>query len=106
MAAALLVLTACGETAPSASDPAALVAAGTQAIDVRTPEEFAEGHVDNALNVDWYAPTFDAQISKLDKAKTYVIYCRSGNRSAQAVAHMKELGFTSLVDGGAFTNFR
>jgi phage shock protein E len=72
-------------------------------LDVRTPEEFAEGHIAGSLNIDVSNSNFAAQISELDKTKTYAVYCRSGNRSAVATAEMEKLGFTSLYNmtGGA-----
>jgi len=62
-------------------------------IDVRTPEEFAEGHLENATNIDFYSQTFRDKINQQDKDKTYLIYCRSGKRSASALEIMAELGF-------------
>ena len=62
-------------------------------IDVRTPEEFAEGHIENAINIDYYSDAFRDNINQLDKNKTYLIYCRSGNRSGKALDIMEELDF-------------
>ena len=62
-------------------------------IDVRTPEEFAEGHIKDAINIDFYSETFEDELDILDKNKTYLIYCRSGRRSASALAIMEELNF-------------
>lgn len=76
----------------------------TAIIDVRTPEEFAEGHLEGAVNINWQDPTFIEQVSVLDKNGTYVIYCRSGNRSAQAVDTMESIGFTNLTDAGGYLN--
>lgn len=70
-------------------------------LDVRTIGEFSEGHVNGALNIDFYAPDFKAQVSKLDKSKTYKVYCRSGNRSGQSVNIMKELGFSKVENLGS-----
>jgi rhodanese-related sulfurtransferase len=71
-------------------------------IDVRTPEEFATGHLDGALNFDIQGAEFDSQLSTLDKAADYVIYCRSGNRAGQAVSYMQENGFTgTLTNAGS-----
>lgn len=77
-------------------------AAGTQVIDVRTPAEFAAGHLQGATNIDVDAPNFNDQISALDKAGTYAVYCRSGNRSRTATQQMADAGFTTLydLDGG------
>ena len=71
-------------------------------IDVRTPEEFATGHLDGALNFDIQGAEFDSQLSTLDKAADYVIYCRSGNRAGQAISYMQENGFTgTLTNAGS-----
>lgn len=69
-------------------------------IDVRTPEEFTEGHIEGATNFDFYSPKFKDDLDKLDKGKTYVIYCRSGNRSGQSLAIFQELGFKKVLDFG------
>lgn len=76
--------------------------AGTKVIDVRTPAEFAAGHLAGATNIDIEGNTFTEQISALDKATTYAIYCRSGNRSRTASQQMADAGFTTLydLDGG------
>jgi rhodanese-related sulfurtransferase len=62
-------------------------------IDVRTPEEFADGHIENAINLDYYSETFRDELNKLDKGKKYLIYCRSGNRSGKALNIAGELEF-------------
>ncbi len=66
--------------------------------DIRTPEEFNEGHIENAVNIDFYSETFREDLDKLDKSKTYFIYCRSGNRSGRAMPIMKELGFQEVYN--------
>lgn len=76
--------------------------AGTTVIDVRTPDEYAAGHVAGALNIDVQADTFDDRVAELDRDGSYVVYCRTGSRSAAAAARMAELGFTGVVDAGAF----
>lgn len=72
-------------------------------LDVRTPEEFAQGHIAGSINIDVSNSNFVSEVSKLDKTKTYAVYCRSGNRSEVATAEMEKLGFTSLYNmtGGA-----
>ncbi len=74
----------------------------TVLIDVRTPDEFAGGHIPNAVNINFNAPDFAAQIEKLDKSKTYLVYCRSGARSGRAATSMSELGFQTIytLQGG------
>ena len=74
---------------------------GTVIIDVRTPGEFASGHLEGALNIDIQSPDFAAQVSQLDPSKDYFIYCRSGNRSGQAISQMTNMGFTSMINGGS-----
>jgi phage shock protein E len=71
-------------------------------IDVRTPEEFAEGHIEGATLIDINSPTFGDEIDALDRDVNYLVYCRSDNRSGQAVAIMQQLGFEQLwdMDGG------
>ena len=69
-------------------------------IDVRDVEEFAAGHLPNATNIPFNDGTLAAQIPTLDPNAAYGVYCRSGNRSGQAVALMKEAGFTNVVDLG------
>ena len=75
---------------------------GVVSLDVRTADEFAEGHLIDAININVESGNFEAEIEKLDKNTTYAVYCRSGRRSAVAVDLMKKAGFTSLynLDGG------
>jgi rhodanese-related sulfurtransferase len=65
-------------------------------LDVRTPEEFAEGHLLGAVNMNVMAADFAARLGALDREKTYLVYCRSGNRSTKAVQTMERLGFRSV----------
>lgn len=67
-------------------------------LDVRTPGEVAQGAIKGAVNIDVSAPDFKEQIAKLDKEKTYLVYCRSGARSARACGIMCEGGFGKLVN--------
>ena len=71
-------------------------------VDVRTPGEFMSGHIAGATNIDFESGTFEADIQKLDKAKVYAVYCRSGNRSGQATALMAKDGFKAVfnLNGG------
>ena len=71
-------------------------------LDVRTPEEFAAGHIAGAENIDFYAADFADRIDALDQGESYVVYCHTGNRSGQATALMADKGFASVtdVDGG------
>lgn len=71
-------------------------------LDVRTPEEFAAGHIQKALNINYYDQNFKKDIQRLDKQKTYLIYCASGNRSSKARVILTQIGITNLyhLDGG------
>jgi rhodanese-related sulfurtransferase len=69
-------------------------------LDVRTPEEFAQGHLPEKtpMNLDFYAPDFRERLAQLDREKTYLVYCRTGHRSGETVNFMKELGFRRVYD--------
>ena len=68
-------------------------------LDVRTPEEFETSRIPNSVNIDFYNPEiFMQQIVKLDKDKSYYIYCRTGVRSANSCHLMKELGFAKTYN--------
>lgn len=67
-------------------------------LDVRTPEEFLGEHIENAVNLDYYSDTIRNDLDKLDKNKTYLIYCRSGRRSGNALNIMKELDFRKVYN--------
>ena len=71
-------------------------------LDVRTPEEFSKGHLENAQNLDINGANFGEEVAKLDKTKPVFIYCLSGGRSASAAAQMRSEGFTKVyeLDGG------
>lgn len=71
-------------------------------LDVRTPQEFAEGHIAGAVNVDVSSPDFAQQVSELDPEGTYAVYCRSGNRSRTAMAVMQDAGLSDVfgLEGG------
>lgn len=71
-------------------------------LDIRTPEEFAEGFVEGASNIDFYRSDFAGQLDVLDKDAPYVVYCRSDNRSGEAMEIFADLGFTNVteIDGG------
>jgi rhodanese-related sulfurtransferase len=86
------------EAAAITEDPPA----GLVVLDVRTPEEFSEGHLDGSVLVDFYETDFAEQLAALDPDVPYLVYCRSGNRSGQALDIMAQLGFASAanVDGG------
>ena len=84
------------EFAKTVSDPSVVV------LDVRTPAEFMSGHLANAINIVIEGMQFKSEVAKLDKSKTYAVYCRSGRRSAIATDEMSKLGFKTLfnLEGG------
>ncbi|KAA9341064.1 rhodanese-like domain-containing protein [Larkinella humicola] len=73
-------------------------------VDVRTPEEYGEGHLAHSKNIDFRAANFKDQISKLDKNKPVYLYCRSGNRSGRAADTLQTLGFKSPFNIGGFVD--
>lgn len=78
------------------ADPAGVV------IDLRTSEEIAVGYIEGASQLDFYDPTFQTVLDGLDRETHYLVYCNSGNRSAETLRLMKDLGFTQVteLDGG------
>ncbi len=73
-----------------------------QLIDIRTSSEYAEGHIEGATNIDFWASNFTDLISTIDKTKPVAIYCGRGKRSNKCSAFMKKAGFTKIydLDGG------
>ena len=105
--ASVLLLAGCS-TSSTATDlnvsefSSKVTEAGIITLDVRTPGEFNEGHIEGAQLIDFQSGNFESEIATLDKSKTYAVYCRSGSRSGQAVKIMSDAGFTNLynLDGG------
>lgn len=107
---AALALGACSDgdsaafTRVDATDFQAEIEANPDAtiLDIRTDEEIAVGYIEGAVQIDFYEPTFGDDLESLDRDTRYFIYCNSGNRSAQAVRDMKDLGFMQVteLDGG------
>ena len=103
IATSLLVLTACssggGATNLGLEDFAKKIAEpGIVILDVRTAGEFYAGHIEGAVNIDVEGMQFDSDIAKLDKTKTYAVYCHTGRRSGIAVGKMSDAGFASLFN--------
>ena len=71
---------------------------GVVLIDVRTPEEFSSGHIEGAINMPVELSGFDQAVAELDKDLHYAVYCRTGRRSAIAVAKMSEAGITTISE--------
>jgi phage shock protein E len=84
---------ACSTT--DAAEAPMVVAAGTL-IDVRTPAEFAEGHLEGAINMPVELPTFAAQVAELDPDVEYLVYCRSGRRADVALDYMGSIGLSGV----------
>jgi rhodanese-related sulfurtransferase len=105
--ASALLLAGCSSSS-TASDlsvtefSAKIAEAGVITLDVRTPGEFAEGYIQGARLIDFQSGNFENEIAALDKNATYAVYCRSGNRSGQAVKVMQDAGFTNVfnMNGG------
>ncbi len=90
----------------SASDAVALIESDDPPviIDVRRPDEYASGHIAGAINIDVNGADFSSQISELDPDQQYLVYCHSGNRSAQAAAQMEAAGIADIADAGGLAD--
>ena len=97
-------LVACGSTQPvfktvDAAHARPLAAKRNLVVlDLRTPEEYSEGHLPNAVNIDYLDPSFTDKIRELNKKKKYMVYCRSGKRSTQAMEIMKQQNFKNVTN--------
>ena len=69
-----------------------------QLVDVRTPAEFKEGYIENAILIDFKSEDFSSKMETLDKDRPVYLYCRSGKRSGLASVILKDLGFKEIVD--------
>lgn len=88
----------------SAAQARALVQGGGTLVDVRTPEEFAAGHLDGAINIP--IDDLETRKSELSKDKDLVLYCRSGGRSAKAKALLEKAGYARVFNLGAMSNWK
>ena len=93
-------VSAAGVRVVSPDEAATLLAAdpAPSVIDVRTPEEFEEGHIEGAVLIDVTSPDFAERVAELDRDQPYVLYCRSGNRSVTARQVLADLGFADVAD--------
>lgn len=66
-------------------------------VDVRTPDEFKEGHIKGAKNIDIMSPDFESQLGKLDKTQPTLVHCQAGGRSTRALPVLEKLGFTHVI---------
>ena len=102
IAALSLVLTACSPSTSADSGGATTpVSADAIILDVRTAEEYASGHLEGAELLDFNSGAVAAAIPSLDPEAEYLVYCRSGNRSGQAIALMEQAGFTNVTNLGS-----
>ena len=76
-----------------------------QLVDVRTADEYAEGHIPNAVNIDVLSSDFAKKFSKLDKKHTVALYCRSGRRSKLASEALVKLGYTNIKEFGGIIDW-
>ena len=67
-------------------------------LDVRTPKEYADGHVNGSVNINYFDKDFKDQVGKLDSAKPVYVYCYSGGRSSNAMTIMKSKGFVTVYN--------
>jgi len=76
-------------------------------LDIRTPKEFNEERIEGAVMVDYLSPSFRDEMAKLDRRKTYLVYCRTGNRTTGALKVMRELGFLNVFEfAGGITKWK
>ena len=66
-------------------------------LDIRTPKEYTEGHIPDAINIDYKADSFESELEKLDRDTTYLMHCRSGRRSANSLEIFEKLGFRHVI---------
>lgn len=81
-----------------------MIAQGAKVIDVRTPGEFASGHVKGAVNIP--LDKIESKLNTLKKDETYVLCCRSGMRSGNATRILKSAGFEKVYNGGSWMNLK
>ncbi|HVD97516.1 MAG TPA: rhodanese-like domain-containing protein [Cytophagaceae bacterium] len=75
-------------------------------LDVRTPGEYKEGHLENALLMDYKNENFENELTKLDPTKTYLVYCKAGGRSAKASSLLSQKGFNTYNLDGGISNWK
>ncbi|AHJ97604.1 rhodanese-like domain-containing protein [Hymenobacter swuensis] len=92
--------------APVAEVKKTLAQPNTVLLDVRTPEEYAAGHLPGAQNLNFRASDVAQQLQRLDPKQTYVVYCASGNRSSKTAVLMQEKGFQQVVNAGAYEDLK
>jgi rhodanese-related sulfurtransferase len=71
---------------------------GNVVLDVRTPSEYRNGHLKDAVLIDFMGKDFEEKVKGLDKSKTYLVHCQVGGRSAKACTKLDQLGFTNVIN--------
>lgn len=97
----LVIITACSQKSGNAISITEVTPAQLQTgylVDVRTPEEYDLGHLDGAVNIDWFAPDFADRFQDIPKDRTIYVYCKKGGRSAKAQEKLRSLGYDHVVD--------
>ena len=85
---------------------AKLTEEGVQIVDVRTPNEYAQGNIAGSTNIDYFGKDFQSQLNTLDKSKPVLVYCAVGGRSGKAAKQMKKMGFMVVYDlKGGYNNW-
>lgn len=79
-----------------------MIEAGTLVIDVRSPEEYASGHLDGAINIEWHDSDAIARAIGANTTRQVVVYCRSGNRANKAISKMQALGYTNIYNATGY----
>lgn len=95
----LMPLEALAHKEVSSAEAGELIASppdGLIILDVRTPDEYRAGHIANARNLDFFSPRFELNLAELPKNTPILLYCRSGNRSSQALEYFEEAGLGPL----------
>ena len=83
-------------------DLKSVIAEGAFLVDVRTPGEFADGHVKGSVNIP--LDNLTKEIAKFRDKKNIIVFCRSGNRSGMAKSLLEQQGFTNVINGGTWQN--
>lgn len=104
----LIFFSACEAQSPQVKDVDVETASKLMAedevilLDVRTPEEYEEGHIEDARHINFYEDDFEQKVKELPKDQAYLVYCHSGNRSGKTMAKMKQMGFEKVynLEGG------
>lgn len=97
---AMLFLMSCSQAQdqPITEFSASELKNGALLVDVRTPGEFSQGHLEGAQNIDWLAPDFATHWADIDKDQKIYVYCKVGGRSAQSAQKLRAMGFKHVIN--------